>query len=66
MVAAGAYRVVLTVNGVEYSQNLKVELDPLVGDSIASEDELGSDEEDEEAEEMGYGEPDSGPPDEID
>jgi photosystem II stability/assembly factor-like uncharacterized protein len=49
-VGAGAYRIVLTVDGKEFAQNLRVENDPLVGDSVAmasNSPDFGDEEEDE-------------------
>ncbi len=50
-VSAGMYRVVLTVDGTEFSQGLKVEIDPaLAGTSFAAEEEGKEDEDPEKAE----------------
>jgi photosystem II stability/assembly factor-like uncharacterized protein len=50
-VSAGMYRVVLTVDGTEFSQGLKVEIDPaLAGTSFAAEEEGKEDEDSEKAE----------------
>jgi S1-C subfamily serine protease/photosystem II stability/assembly factor-like uncharacterized protein len=68
-VPAGAYRVVLVVNGTEYSQSIKVAPDPIAGDVVTGDEDSNSDdhaEEAEEAEEMGLTGPDTDGPDEID
>jgi hypothetical protein len=50
-VGPGAYRVVLTVDGKEFSQKLRVEPDPVVADALMAEDvPVMQDEEGEEAE----------------
>ncbi len=49
----GTYRVVLTVDGKEYAQNLRVEADPVVTDAVAGIDEPYADTQEEEEEEMG-------------
>ena len=48
----GTYRVVLTVDGKEYGQNLRVEADPVVTDAVAGIDEPYADTREEEEEEM--------------
>ena len=48
----GTYRVVLTVDGKEYGQNLHVEADPVVTDAVAGIDEPYADTREEEEEEM--------------
>jgi photosystem II stability/assembly factor-like uncharacterized protein len=53
-VGPGAYRVVLTVDGKEYAQNLRVEADPVVADALMAEDQpILQDEEEEEREQAG-------------
>ncbi len=49
--AAGTYRIILTVDGQQFAQNLRVENDPLVSDSVAmasNSADLGDEDEDEE------------------
>ncbi len=48
----GTYRVVLTVDGKEFAQNLRVEADPVVADAVAGIDQPYADTEEEEEEEM--------------
>jgi hypothetical protein len=51
-VSAGAYRIVLTVDGKEFAQNLRVENDPIVSDSVAmasNTPDFGEEEEDEDS-----------------
>ena len=50
-VAAGGYRIVLTVDGQEFAANLKVENDPVVGDSVAMASNTADFGEEEEADE---------------
>ncbi len=47
-VAAGTYRIVLTVDGEEFAQNLRVEPDPVVTDAVTTDDQPVMDEEEEE------------------
>ena len=47
-VPPGAYRVVLTVDGEEYTQTLRVEADPVVSNAVMSDDGPNGDEEEEE------------------
>jgi photosystem II stability/assembly factor-like uncharacterized protein len=46
----GTYRVVLTVDGKEFAQNLRVEADPIVADAVAGIDQPYADTEEEEEE----------------
>ncbi|HWE07594.1 MAG TPA: PDZ domain-containing protein, partial [Rhizomicrobium sp.] len=51
-VQAGSYRIVLTVDGKEFAQNLRVENDPAVSDSVAmasNSPDFGEEEEDEDS-----------------
>ncbi len=58
-VGPGAYRIVLTVDGKEFAQTLKVESDPIVADSVAAIDEpYRNDEEEEEEQEQAGGQRD--------
>jgi photosystem II stability/assembly factor-like uncharacterized protein len=53
-VGPGEYRVVLSVDGKEYAQNLRVEPDPVVADAVMAEDQpILQDEEEEEEQERG-------------
>jgi hypothetical protein len=51
-VPPGAYRLVLNVDGKEFSQTLKVDADPVVADSTMASNESELDENEEEEEEM--------------
>jgi len=46
-VSAGTYRVVLTVEGAEFAQNLRIEPDPIVPDTVMSVEEVEAIEEEE-------------------
>lgn len=50
-ITPGMYRVVLTVNGEEYSQGIKVEPDPVVPDAVAAPPDRSDDEEEKEMQE---------------
>jgi hypothetical protein len=54
-VGPGAYRVVLTVDGKEFSQKLQVERDPVVADALMAEDVPVLDDEEEEEQEQARG-----------
>jgi len=47
-VAPGTYRVVLTVDGEQFAQNLRVEPDPVVTDAVPGDDQPALDDEEEE------------------
>ena len=52
MIAPGTYRVVLTVDGEEFAQNLRIDPDPVVSDAVSVlGDQTGLDEDEEEEEE---------------
>jgi uncharacterized membrane protein YgcG len=51
-VAAGAYRVVLTVDGQEFAQTVRVQSDPVVPEVSSANEELAEEDEAEENEEM--------------
>jgi len=51
-VGAGAYRIILTVDGKEFAQNLRVENDPVVSDSMvmaSNSPDIGDEDEDEDS-----------------
>ena len=47
-VAPGTYRVVLSVDGEEFAQNVRVEPDPIVSDALMTGEQPGLDEDEEE------------------
>jgi photosystem II stability/assembly factor-like uncharacterized protein len=49
-VVSGTYRVVLTVDGEEFAQTLRIEPDPVISDAVAADDQPVVDDEEEEEE----------------